>query len=378
MGRDARPDPAFWQNRSVFVTGHTGFVGGWLALWLTKMGARVHGYSLQPSTAPNFFESANLSALVSSTLADIRAVMPLRSAIAAAKPHVLFHLAAQPLVGPSFSDPIETFAVNVSGTMNVLAAITDTPSLKGAVIVTTDKVYADSDVPTRHREDDALGGQSPYSLSKAGAEFAVAAFRNSTLMRNDLGLATARAGNMIGGGDWGQDRLVPDAIKAFHSCKPVSLRMPNAVRPSQHVLDAVCGLLILAQRACNDPVTASGAWNFGPTNPATHTVEDVIKQLARLWDDNAAYDFASLNRISESPHLQIDSRKAVQTLGWQTGWPLDVAIRETVMWYQAFYREVDMRAFSTVQIDRYQSSFEPEARPVPGGQPRQAPRATTS
>ena len=368
MGRDGRPDPAFWQNRSVFVTGHTGFVGGWLVFWLSSMGARVHGYSLPPPTTPNFFEAAGLGALVTSTLADIRAAASLRSAITAAKPDILFHLAAQPLVGASYSDPIETFAVNVSGTANVLAAIADTASLTGAIIVTTDKVYEQVHGTARYREDDALGGHSPYSLSKAGAELAVTAFRNSKLMRQDLGLATARIGNILGGGDWASDRLVPDAVRAFSNGRPLMLRMPKAVRPWQHVLDAVCGLLLLGERSCIDPVTAAGAWNLGPANPAAFSVEDVVKSLAQLWGRDASYRCHPEAATGEVSHLQIDSRKAARILGWQTSYSFEDVIRMTAIWYRAFYQNADMRSFSIAQIEKHEAGgqfIEPAAETHP-------------
>ena len=276
MTGEGQPDPDFWRGRSVFLTGHTGFVGGWLAFWLVRMGARVMGYSLNPPSKPCFHDGVGLAAMVRGIHGDVRDRLRLTEAIAAARPEVLLHLAAQPLVGFAFHDPYDTFTTNVLGTLNVLEASAAAASIETVVVFTTDKVYAESGPPRRFQEDDPLGGAEPYALSKASAEFAVMAYRHSQAMREhpDRALATVRAGNIIGGGDWAADRLMPDAVRAFQAGIPLVLRKPNAVRPWQFVLDAVSGLLLLAEASCRDPQKFSGAWNFGPTERATVTVAE--------------------------------------------------------------------------------------------------------
>jgi CDP-glucose 4,6-dehydratase len=355
MSTSGCPDPAFWAGRSVFLTGHTGFVGGWLASWLVRLGARVHGYSLPPVSRPNLFECIGLGSRTQTTFGDIRDQPQLVRTMAEAEPELVFHLAAQPLVGKAFADPFGTIATNVAGTANVLAAAQEMPSLKGMIVFTTDKVYAEVDRATGHREDDFLGGREPYALSKASAEFIVAAYRSSNLprLRSAFGLATVRAGNLIGGGDWAERRIVPDAIRAFAAGKPLELRKPAAIRPWQHVLEAVRGLLILAESACQKPAIAAGAWNFGPAEVPAHTVADVADLLVRHWADGASWLAHEDASVPESDRLEIDSRKAAEKLGWRTAWPIETAIAETVDWYRAFYRGRDMISATSEQLGRY-------------------------
>jgi CDP-glucose 4,6-dehydratase len=351
------PAPEFWRERSVFVTGHTGFVGGWLAFWLARMGARVAGYALSPPTQPCFFDCLRLDRLVPGTSGDVRDKAQLARAVVAARPQILLHLAAQPLVGLAFNEPYGTFTANVLGTVNVLEAAYAAESLEAIVVFTTDKVYAEAAIPHRFREVDQLGGSEPYALSKASAELAVQAYRHShwTRERPDLALATVRAGNIIGGGDWAADRLVPDAVRAFRAGQPLVLRKPDAVRPWQFVLDAVSGLLLLAEAACREPRNYSEAWNFGPAERATVTVGAVAAMLARQWGPAASWQAAATPGIAETAHLEIDSGKAAARLGWQPKWPLEAALERTIAWYRSFYAGEDMLETTSRQIDAHGS-----------------------
>jgi CDP-glucose 4,6-dehydratase len=355
MDGKGQPNAAFWRGRSVFLTGHTGFVGGWLALWLSRMGARVTGYSLAPPTKPSFFESIGEGSLVSSTIADIRDADRLGRAIAEARPDIIFHLAAQPLVGAAFFEPRETWSTNVMGTANVLEGARALDSLQGLIVFTTDKVYADSGKVQRFREDDPLGGSEAYALSKAAAEFIVSAYRHSQFMRDrgPLGLVTVRAGNIVGGGDWGADRLVPDAIRAFEAGIPLMLRKPDAIRPWQFVLDAACGLLLVAEAACRDPQGAAGGWNLGPAETAVWTVAQMADLLVNHWGKGASWQPAPDHGTPETLRLEIDSHKAAKQLGWRTVWPMDATISETIAWYRAFFEGEDMVSISTQQIERH-------------------------
>lgn len=358
MAGDRRPGPDFWRGRSVFLTGHTGFVGGWLAFWLARMGAQVTGYSLAPPTEPCFFNAVRLQDAVAGTINDVCDLPPLTQAMVAAKPRVLLHLAAQPLVGVAFHEPYATFATNVLGTLNVLEAASAASSIEAVVVFTTDKVYAESDARPRFREDDPLGGTEPYALSKAGAEFAVRAYWGSRQSREhpDRALVTVRAGNIVGGGDWAADRLVPDAVRAFVAAAPLVLRKPNSVRPWQFVLDAVEGLLLLTEGACGDPRKFSGAWNFGPLERATATVADVADALVRHWGPPANWRAGGPSGIAETLRLEIDSSKAADHLGWKPRWPLEAALKQTIAWYRAFYAGADMRAITSKQIDEHCST----------------------
>jgi CDP-glucose 4,6-dehydratase len=354
MAGEKRPDPDFWRGRSVFITGHTGFLGGWLAFWLARMGAHVTGYALDPPPMPCFFKCVGLDRFVASKVGDVRDGPEIARAIALAQPQVLLHLAAQPLVGVAFEEPHTTFATNVLGTVNVLEAACAIESLNAIVVFTTDKVYAEVDTPRRFREDDRLGGAEPYALSKASAEFAVDAYRHSrrTRERPGLALATVRAGNIIGGGDWARKRLVPDAIRAFQSRQPLVLRKPGAVRPWQFVLDAVGGLLLLTEAACREPQAYSQSWNFGPAARAATTVADIADVLTQLWGAGATWQAADTPGIPETMQLEIDSSKAVERLGWRPRWPLEKALQQTVAWYRCFYAGAgDVTQMTTQQIE---------------------------
>jgi CDP-glucose 4,6-dehydratase len=354
MAGERQLDPNFWHERSVFITGHTGFVGGWLAFWLARMGARVTGYALEPPTNPSFFNCLDLNSVVQSKLGDVRDTAKLAHEMILAQPQIVLHLAAQPLVGVAFEEPHSTFATNVLGTINLVEAAYAVNSIEAVVVFTTDKVYAEARSPRRFREEDPLGGSEPYALSKASAEFAVQAYRHSRRARDrpSLALATVRAGNIIGGGDWARERLVPDAVRAFRAERPLLLRRPDAVRPWQFVLDAVRGLLFLAEAACREPNIYSQSWNFGPTTQTATTVAEMANTLTRLWGAQAAWQPAPMPGIPETLQLEIDSSKAIERLGWQTRWPLEKALQQTVAWYRCFYdNRMDLIDLTTQQIE---------------------------
>lgn len=349
-------NPAFWRNKTVFLTGHTGFKGGWLALWLQRAGARVHGYSLEPPTTPNLFSVADVAlGLSSHTLADIRDAEHLKRAMAQAAPDIVFHLAAQPLVRHSYVDPLETYAVNVLGTAHLLEAVRTCPSVRGVVNVTTDKCYDNPGHGRPFQEGDPLGGDDPYSSSKAAAEMVTHAYRKSFLSPAGVGLASARAGNVIGGGDWAADRLVPDLLRASDSGEPLQVRNPAATRPWQHVLEPLSGYLVLAQRLFEAPADreAAAAWNFGPDAEDARPVGWLVDQLA------ARLPGAQWQRDQDvGPHeaasLQLDSRRARALLGWRPRWPLAKALDRTLDWHLAWRRGNAMRAMCIEQIAEYE------------------------
>ena len=350
---------ALWQGCSVLVTGHTGFKGGWLALWLHQLGATVHGFALNPPTNPSLFEVARVrSTLASDARADLADLAQLKSAFNCAQPGVVFHLAAQPLVRESYRDPLGTLASNVMGTAHVLEAARITDSVRAVVVVTTDKVYENREWAYPYREVDPLGGHDPYSASKAAAEIVAASFRAS-FFSGDTGprarIATARAGNVIGGGDWAIDRLIPDCLRAFANDESVHLRFPNSVRPWQHVLDPLSGYLQLAERLLGPEGEKSAvAWNFGPGERGDATVCEVAEATARLWGEGARVEHAP---SSADPHeaglLRLDITRARTDLGWMPRWSLQQALEQTVSWHRAWKRGADMVAVSLEQIRAY-------------------------
>lgn len=345
----------FWRGRPVFVTGHTGFMGGWLCTWLTRSGATVHGYALPAPTQPSFHDAMGLDATLESTIADIRDLERLTAALGASRADIVFHLAAQPLVRQAYADPVETYAVNVMGTVHLLEAMRRTGTARAAVIVTTDKVYENQEQLRGYREADRLGGREPYGSSKACAEIAVEAFRRSYFMAADApGIATVRAGNIIGGGDWATDRLVPDAARAFAAGNVLEIRNPDAVRPWQHALDPVRGFLILAERLAETPTRWSSAWNFGPPESEARPVGWMAERLAHYWGKTAAWQAVPGSGPHEARLLMLNSAKAQEKLGWVTQWDADAAIRHTVEWYKHFYDGCDMRGITERQI----ASFE--------------------
>jgi CDP-glucose 4,6-dehydratase len=346
-------DKPFWNGRSVFITGHTGFMGGWLAFWLARAGARVTGYALSPPTEPSFFDAVELGGDVTSIEADVRDLPRLSTALREAAPEFVFHLAAQPLVRAAHHEPVETFAVNVMGTVNVLEAMRGCEPLRAAVLVTTDKVYANREWDWGYREDDRLGAHEPYGGSKAAAEIAVDSYRSYF---PHAGIATVRAGNVIGGGDWAAERLIPDAIRAFARDRTLTLRRPDAVRPFQHVLDPVRGMTLLAERLAASPSTWTGPWNFGPDERDTATVETVARELAQLWGQGRVARAPREEGPPEAKLLTLSSAKAKAKLGWKPTWPLARALSETATWYKSFVSHESMRAVTARQIEAFEGA----------------------
>jgi CDP-glucose 4,6-dehydratase len=347
----------FWCGRSVFVTGHTGFKGGWLTLWLHQLGAKVHGYALDPPTEPALFEVARVATVLASDMrADLADLAQLKSALRKAQPEVIFHLAAQPLVRESYVDPLGTLASNVMGTAHVLEAARSVDSIHAIVLITTDKVYENRECVYPYREVDPLGGHDPYSASKAAAEIVAASYRAS-FFTGETGhqarVATARAGNVIGGGDWAADRLIPDLMRAFTKGEQAKVRSPHAIRPWQHVLEPLYGYLMLTERLWQDGPEFAVGWNFGPLEADVRPVSDMAQALVAQWGDGAAWGVDGDAHPHETRDLRLDSTKARARLGWQPRWSLDQALTETVAWYKAWAGGQDMRAFTLSQIDTY-------------------------
>ena len=346
----------FWRGKRVFLTGHTGFKGGWLALWLVDMGAEVHGYALSPPTATNFFTAVNLqSRIARSTMADIRDAISLAQAMQAAQPDIVFHLAAQPLVRYSYRAPVETYAVNVMGTINLLEAIRQVPSVKAVVNVTTDKCYENREWAWPYRENDALGGFDPYSSSKACSELVTAAYRLSFLQPSGKYVASARAGNVIGGGDWGADRLVPDFFRALDAAQALVIRSPHATRPWQHVLEPLSGYLVLAEKLFREGQAFAKAWNFGPDEADARPVQWIADYLCSQAQ-NAIWQLDSSQQSHEAKSLKLDSSKAKVKLGWRPRWNLQTALSMTLFWHQAWKHGSDMAIISAQQIHEYEAA----------------------
>lgn len=352
-------DPAFWAGRRVLLTGHTGFKGSWLSLWLSAMGAQTFGCALAPHTRPCLFDAAGVANDVDHAISDVRDPAAVAAIVAEADPDIIIHMAAQPLVRKSYAAPLETYSTNVMGTAHVLEAARRARSLRAVVVVTTDKCYANRNWLWGYREDEALGGHDPYSSSKAATELVAAAYRDSFFppMRyadHGVALATARAGNVIGGGDWSDDRLIPDCIRSFQDGQPVVLRNPDAVRPWQHVLEPLCGYLLLAQRLASDGPAFGGAWNFGPDMSDERTVAEVVSGLVALWGDGAGW-----RRDHDDEHppedgiLKLDSAKARARLPWRPRWRLDQALQAVISWHRAFAYGGDARALTLNQIHAY-------------------------
>jgi len=356
-----RIDPDFWKGRRVFITGHTGFMGGWLCLWLGRLGAEIAGYALPPKTEQDLFTVTGLDERLCSTFAEIRDLGRLTQAMNSFAPEVVLHLAAQPLVGTAHRDPVGTFETNLMGTVNVLQAIRSTPSVGAALIVTTDKVYENREWAWGYREDDTLGGHEPYGASKACAEIAVNAFRGSYFSEaRHIGIATIRAGNIIGGGDWADNRLIPDAVRAFIAGNAISVRNPSATRPWQHVLDPLRGYLMLGQRLTEEPSKWSGPWNFGPAEDDALPVSAIAEELTRLWGDGARWQLEeaapTADAAKESGQLVLSSSLAMSRLQWRPVWRIGRALAATVEWYKAHLGQQDMYGFSMQQISLVEGS----------------------
>lgn len=346
----------FWNGKKVFLTGHTGFKGGWLSLWLQSLGADVHGYALQPPTATNLFTVANVGkGMASSTIADIRDASALNSAMQVAKPDVVLHLAAQPLVRYSYVDPVETYSVNVMGTVNLFEAVRKTPSVKAVVNVTTDKCYENREWVWPYREDEAMGGHDPYSNSKGCSELVTSAYRQSFMKEAGIALASARAGNVIGGGDWAQDRLIPDFLRSIDLGKTLVLRSPNAVRPWQHVLEPLSGYMLLAEQLFEKGADFAEGWNFGPTYEDARTVEWIVRYLVADMP-GASWELDQNPQLHEANQLRLDSSKARTRLNWQPRWRLHTALKQVLGWHSNWKNGADMHQYTLGQIETYQQT----------------------
>jgi CDP-glucose 4,6-dehydratase len=341
----------FWKNKKVLVTGHTGFKGSWLCLWLHDLGAQVYGYALPAPTNPSLFETAKISELIHSEIGDIRDFEHVKKYIHAVKPEIVFHMAAQPLVRYSYGHPIETYMTNVMGTVHVLEALKDLGSVKAVVNVTTDKCYENKEREQGYREDEPLGGYDPYSSSKACSEIVTSAYRSSYFSKSKIPLASARAGNVIGGGDWAQDRLIPDMMRAISEGKSVQIRNPKAIRPWQHVLEPLRGYLTLAQKLHEQGDKFSQAFNFGPEDSDAAQVEVIVKKMTELWGEKASYEIVpDAQSLHEAHYLRLDCSKANDLLNWQPHIPLSLAIQSIVDWNKAFLESKDSREITMRQI----------------------------
>lgn len=348
-------DRSFWQGKRVFLTGHTGFKGSWMSLWLADMGAEVTGFSRDIPTRPSLFEVAEVAARVRDLRGDIRDATALSAAISEAKPDIVIHMAAQSLVRTSYIEPTETIASNVLGTAHVLDAVRAAGSVRVVVIVTSDKCYDNREWVWGYRECDPMGGYDPYSASKGCAELITAAYRNSYFnhadyARHKVGVASVRAGNVIGGGDWAQDRLLPDVLRAFEAGRPVIIRNPHAIRPWQHVLEPVSGYLLLAQRLWDDGPAYAQGWNFGPNDDDTRPVGWIVEQMVSAWGEGVSWQLDESNHPHEAGWLKLDCSKAHAQLGWKPRWSLCQALDHIVTWHRAWLAGEDMQKYCISQI----------------------------
>ncbi|HJV61634.1 MAG TPA: CDP-glucose 4,6-dehydratase [Albitalea sp.] len=350
-----RPDPSFWRGKRVLLTGHTGFKGGWLALWLHRLGAEVTGVALAPSTRPSLFELARVAECCDHHVVDVRDASAVAAAVRAARPQIVLHLAAQPLVRASYREPVATFATNVMGTAHLLDALRGSDDVRVVVAVTTDKVYANREWAYPYREDDALGGHDPYSASKAASEIVAASYRDAFLREQGVALATARAGNVIGGGDWSEDRLVPDAVRAWQAGTPLLIRRPQAIRPWQHVLDPLSAYLRLAERMWSD-ASLAGAYNFGPRTDEAATVRDVITLARQSYGSGECVFGDGTDGPHEAGWLALEVAKARVVLGVAPRWPLREAVERTMHWYRALADGADARALCEADISMHEAA----------------------
>ena len=354
-------DADFWCGKRVFLTGHTGFKGGWLSLWLQSMGVTVTGFSLPPLTEPSLFALASVADGMDSVIGDIRDGMALMRAMQAAEPEVVFHLAAQPLVRYGYAAPVETYATNVMGTVHLLEAVRVMPSVRVVVIITSDKCYENREWVWGYRETDPMGGYDPYSNSKGCAELVVSAYRNSYFnpdryTEHRVALASARAGNVIGGGDWAEDRLVPDILRACDAGKPVHIRNPHAVRPWQHVLEPLSGYLVLVKQLWEKGARFSSAWNFGPSDRDARPVSWIADHIRRCWGEGSRWELESGEQLHEAHYLKLDCSKAKVELDWEPRWNLAKALDQTIAWHKAYLSGENLRVVSLEQIRAYRET----------------------
>jgi CDP-glucose 4,6-dehydratase len=350
-------NPTFWLGKRVLLTGHTGFKGSWLSLWLHSLGAKVYGLSLEPSTTPNLFTEARVAQVLSShTIGDIRDLSTVQQAMQLAHPDIVIHMAAQPLVRLSYADPVATYATNVMGTVHVLESARHSASAKSTVVVTTDKCYENKEWAWGYRENEPLGGHDPYSSSKGCAELVASSYRNSFMRAQGKALATARAGNVIGGGDWAVGRLLPDILRAFEQSHPVVIRNPKATRPWQHVLEPLSGYLNLAEHLYINGQAYAEAWNFGPVDEDALPVHCIVELMAQVWGNGACWKQDGGEQPHEANYLKLDISKAKSRLDWQPRWPLATAIKQTIRWHQSWLAREDMHNLCLAEIRQYSST----------------------
>jgi CDP-glucose 4,6-dehydratase len=347
-------NPQFWHGKRVLLTGHTGFKGSWLSLWLQSLGAEVNGLALEPPTTPNLFAVAQVAnGMASNTLGDIRDLATVQKAMQSAQPEIIIHMAAQPLVRLSYAQPVDTYATNVMGTIHVLESARHTPSVKAIVVVTTDKCYENKEWAWGYREDEPMGGHDPYSNSKGCAELVTSAYRNSFLQSSGIAVASARAGNVIGGGDWAADRLVPDILRAFEQNQPVIIRNPHATRPWQHVLEPLSGYLVLAERLYSDGQAFAEGWNFGPKEDDARPVQWIVEHMVTSWGNGASWQLDGGVHPHEANYLKLDISKAKARLHWQPRWHLAAALEHITTWHRAWLAQQDMQQLCLAQIKQY-------------------------
>lgn len=354
-------DAEFWQGKRVFLTGHTGFKGGWLGLWLQQLGANVTGYALDAPTTPSLFEVAGVARGMVSIIGDVRDGEALKRAMAQARPEIVIHMAAQPLVRYSYVNPVETYATNVMGVVNLLEAVRETPGVRSVVNVTSDKCYENREWPWGYRENEAMGGYDPYSNSKGCAELVTAGYRSSFFnaeryAEHGIALGSGRAGNVIGGGDWAMDRLIPDMLRAIGAGQPVMIRNPHAIRPWQHVLEPLSGYLTLAEKLYTEGPAHAEGWNFGPHDTDAKSVEWIIERMTQEWGADASWSLDGQNHPHEATYLKLDCSKARGQLGWHPRWDIGQTIAKIVEWHKAFDQGMDMREFTLAQITNYQNT----------------------
>jgi CDP-glucose 4,6-dehydratase len=345
-------DIGFWQGKRVYLTGHTGFKGSWLSLWLSSMGTIVKGYALNPPTSPSLFDEAHIADKIDSETGDIRDLNQLRISMIEFDPDIVIHMAAQPLVRTSYKEPLETYETNVMGTAKVLEVARSCVNLKSIVSVTTDKCYENKEWVWGYREDEAMGGHDPYSSSKGCAELVSSAYRRSFMQEQGVGLATVRAGNVIGGGDWAEDRLIPDILRAFEKNKSVVIRNPSSTRPWQHVLEPLSGYLVLAQALYEDPTSYAEGWNFGPHDEGAKPVDWILNHMVASWP-GASWQLDQDAHPHEAGYLKLDVSKAKAKLNWQPTWHIEQTLEKIVKWHQAWLNQEDMQALCLQEINEY-------------------------
>ncbi len=347
----------FWKNKRVLITGHTGFKGGWLSLWLDKLGAVVTGYALEPNTNPNLYENAEVYKNIGSTIADIRDKTKITDIVKEFRPEIVFHMAAQPLVRYSYENPVETYSTNVIGTLNLYEAARESQTVKVIVNITTDKCYENKEWIWGYRENDRLGGYDPYSNSKACVELLTSAYRDSFFKNENICVATARAGNVIGGGDWSKDRLIPDIFRSIYKNEKIKIRNPNSIRPWQFVLEPLYGYMLLAEKTYLDGQKYAEAWNFGPYESDTKNVRWIVEKIVELLGNKHKWEIEKSSDLHEAKNLMLDISKAKNVLGWQPTLKLGEALGLIIEWQESFEKNKNMRDVCYRQIEYFEKKI---------------------